>query len=157
MQKKQANLFYTSPKINSAPFMTSEQLREFKTEFTLFHSHLDLEKLKEQIYQNDIGGSTVKYLEIFLNHMQKNNDKVSFQTFIEELVRFLEKQDQAELIMNILGGDEKQLSKDLIRAVTEETMDRDLSTKEQTLILEKIFQPDFNFAPPDFIGKQAIQ
>ena len=29
--------------------MTVEELREFKTEFTLFHSELDLEKLKEQL------------------------------------------------------------------------------------------------------------
>ena len=76
-----------------------------------------------------MSGNTVKYLDIFLNHIQKSNDKVSFETFIEELVKFLEKQDQAELIMNILGGEREQLSKDLIKEVTEKTMDRDLSTK----------------------------
>jgi hypothetical protein len=106
----------------------------------LFHPELDLHKLKESL--GGLGTSSPENclpLKLFIGGLVKKKGKCEFKEYIDEMREFFSREEEAELVMEVLSEGGQEIAQKVVKEILEETLGREISDKEFTSIMLKIF------------------
>ena len=141
MRKKEANLYSLPSTLENPPYLSSQELDEFESEFTLFDNEVDIHKLKET-FPTSTQMRTENYepIQRFVNRILSKKHKCTFAEYISLMIEFFSSQNEGELAMDMLSDNKKEMPARIVREVLEEAMSREVSEKELADILWKVFE-----------------
>lgn len=69
-------------------------------------------------------GDYCKSMEMFINSLCLKRDKCTFEEYISEMTEFFKRQDQTEMLMEVIGNSRKEITQATVKDILEETLNR---------------------------------